>query len=328
MLSPKKIIKTIKSTLITSVFINMLMAAYVQGNEVIDSSEKVSANSYTKKGADTCIKCHDEDNNFPVFPIFKTKHGQPADLRTPFANLQCESCHGAGKEHAKETKIDQPQAPILSYAKHSSTSATEQNKPCLNCHENHQRISWKGSIHESNDVRCVDCHNIHTEKDDVLTQDKQPNVCFQCHTKERAETYKSSAHPIRYGQMNCSDCHNTHGNFTPNQLTKNTLNETCYTCHAEKRGPVLWEHAPVTEDCSICHVPHGSNHPALLKKRTVLLCKECHSQEWHPSLTPNGNVLPGNSGEFFNRFSLVNGCLNCHSRVHGSNHPSGMKLVR
>jgi len=306
----------------------MLVAAYVQGNEVIDNSDKPPLISYTEKGADTCIKCHDEDNTYPVFPIFKTKHAQQADLRTPFADLQCEACHGAGKEHAKKTKQGEPQAPILNFAKHSTNSPVEQNKSCLNCHENYQRISWKGSIHERNDLRCVDCHTVHTENDDVLSRDKQSKVCFQCHSKERAETYKPSAHPIRYGQMNCSDCHNTHGSFTPEQLIKNTINETCYTCHAEKRGPVLWQHAPVAEDCSICHVAHGSNHPALLKKRTFLLCKECHSQAGHPSLTPNGNALPGNSDKFFNRFSLVNGCLNCHSLVHGSNHPSGMKFMR
>ena len=39
------------------------------------------------------------------------------------------------------------------------------------------------------------------------------------------------------------------------------LNDTCYDCHAEFRGPYLWEHAPVPEDCSNCHDPHGSNHP-------------------------------------------------------------------
>ncbi len=43
------------------------------------------------------------------------------------------------------------------------------------------------------------------------------------------------------------------------------MNETCYTCHADKRGPFLWEHQPVNEDCTNCHTPHGSNITPLLK---------------------------------------------------------------
>src|SRR5512141_880281 len=60
---------------------------------------------YTEKGADTCLMCHVEGGDFPVFAIFKTKHANSADKRTPFARagladkhapagLQCEACHG------------------------------------------------------------------------------------------------------------------------------------------------------------------------------------------------------------------------------------------
>jgi predicted CXXCH cytochrome family protein len=51
-------------------------------------------------------------------------------------------------------------------------------------------------------------------------------------------------------------------------LLEATVNDTCYQCHAEKRGPFLWEHAPVREDCTNCHSPHGSTQPSLLKART------------------------------------------------------------
>ena len=51
--------------------------------------------------------------------------------------------------------------------------------------------------------------------------------------------------------MACSDCHNPHGAMADFALVGRTLNDTCFTCHAEKRGPYLWEHAPVSEDCSI-----------------------------------------------------------------------------
>ena len=51
---------------------------------------------YTEKGADTCLQCHGEAWPYPILPIFKSKHGQRADGRTPFAKLQCETCHGPG----------------------------------------------------------------------------------------------------------------------------------------------------------------------------------------------------------------------------------------
>ncbi len=283
------------------------------------------ASQYTEKGADTCIKCHDVDSEFPVFSIFKTKHAQPADKRTPFAGLQCEACHGPGAEHAKKVRPGQKQAPILSFGRKSWVTAKKQNAMCLGCHQDDTRIGWKGSVHEAGDIACASCHKIHTAHDPVLATITQPEVCYGCHKKERADFYKPSVHPVRFGQMACSECHNTHGAVTSALLAKPTLNQTCYTCHAEKRGPFLWEHAPVAEDCSLCHVPHGSIHPALLIKRPPLLCQQCHSQAGHPSVARTGAALPAGmpSG-----FLLAGSCTNCHSQVHGSNHPSGVKLMR
>ena len=60
----------------------------------------------SKKGADTCMKCHDEDNEYPIMPLFKTRHAVATDPRTPFANEQCESCHGPGGDHQVDTKED------------------------------------------------------------------------------------------------------------------------------------------------------------------------------------------------------------------------------
>jgi DmsE family decaheme c-type cytochrome len=293
---------------------------------------------YTKKGADTCLKCHDDDSEFPVFDIFQTKHGQRGDKRTPFANLQCESCHGPGVTgvstnkdtsvkggHAGKVRPGQTRPPILSFGNKSDVPAKEQNAMCLDCHQDDSHIDWMGSAHEAGDVACASCHRIHIPDDPVLTKTKQADVCYQCHQKERAEFFKPSTHPVRFGQMACSDCHSPHESITENLLNKPTLNQTCYSCHAEKRGPYLWEHEPAAEDCSICHTPHGSIHPALLSKRAPLLCQQCHSKAGHPSTgyTPAGLPSGTPSG-----FLLSGSCLNCHSQVHGSNHPSGVKLMR
>jgi DmsE family decaheme c-type cytochrome len=127
--------------------------------------------------------------------------------------------------------------------------------------------------------------------------------------------------------MSCASCHNPHGSLAPNLLIKASLNETCYICHQEKRGPMLWEHAPVREDCSICHDSHGSNHLSMLKLKPPYLCQTCHSNVFHPSTLFDATELPGGAGTA-QRDILGKACLNCHSRIHGSNHPSGTRFTR
>lgn len=62
--------------------------------------------------------------------------------------------------------------------------------------------------------------------------------------------------------------HNPHGS-TNQRLLKagTTVNESCISCHAEKRGPMLWEHAPVVDSCVNCHDPHGPNNDRMLSAK-------------------------------------------------------------
>jgi DmsE family decaheme c-type cytochrome len=154
----------------------------------------------------------------------------------------------------------------------------------------------------------------------------QIEVCTTCHQAQRTALFKPSHHPLREGKMSCTACHSPHGSTAPAQLVKNTTTETCTGCHAEYRGPFLWEHQPVAEDCSNCHDAHGSAQPALLKLRTPFLCQTCHEGQGHPSVVNSPQGLAGGSAP--SAFLLVGGCVNCHSQVHGSNHPSGRALMR
>jgi DmsE family decaheme c-type cytochrome len=303
--------------------------AQEQGSAVANQQQPVGKSaehaSYTRKGADTCAMCHDEDSALPVFPITMTKHAQPADKRTPFAGLQCESCHGPGAAHAKWVQPGEKQAPIITFGADSQLTAGQQNDICLRCHRGGERIAWHSSLHDESNVSCTRCHRIHVARDPILETRTQPTVCYQCHKKERSDFLKPSKHPVRYGKMACSDCHQVHGGSSPAALMQPTLNQTCFTCHADKRGPLLWEHSPVTEDCGICHDAHGSVHPALLKKRAPLLCQQCHSQFGHPSVPRSAGGLPGATPS---AFLLAESCMNCHSHIHGSNHPSGAMFMR
>jgi hypothetical protein len=64
----------------------------------------------------------------------------------------------------------------------------------------------------------------------------------------------------------------------------------------------------------------------MVKLRGPLLCQSCHSQQGHPSVGHGPAGLPGGTSP---ATSLALGnCMNCHSQVHGSNHPSGSSLTR
>jgi DmsE family decaheme c-type cytochrome len=134
----------------------------------------------------------------------------------------------------------------------------------------------------------------------------------------RAQVQRSAHMPFREGKVTCTDCHNPHGTPNPSLLVKSTVNETCYQCHAERRGPFLWEHPPVMENCANCHDAHGSSRPQLLKASMPRLCQQCHVESRHPT-TPALSTT---------RVAINRGCTNCHSQIHGSNHPGGVFYQR
>jgi DmsE family decaheme c-type cytochrome len=290
------------------------------------AAEAAAPVAYSKKGADTCLTCHDDA---VVMAIFNTKHGQPHDARSPFGKgqLQCEACHGPGGKHTGKIKKGDTRPPMIRFGRDSAAPVAVQNGVCLTCHEKSLSAEWHAGPHAANDVTCASCHDLHTARDPVLAARTQDEVCYTCHVTKRAEFLRPYAHPLRQGKVACSDCHQPHGTSAPSQLVKSSVNQTCYQCHAEKRGPFLWEHAPVPEDCSICHSPHGSSNPGMLKSRGPLLCQSCHSQQGHPSFAYGPSNLPGGSGPTVSTLTLGN-CMNCHSQVHGSNHPSGSTLTR
>lgn len=276
--------------------------------------------------ADECLSCHNADN---MLVIFETAHGQQVDPNSPMANQQCESCHGTSDTHSDRQLGSGAHKPKISFDRDSS--ASNMNQPCLTCHEKGSMPLWQDSAHDRDEVSCINCHNIHTLNDPVSLQNSQARVCFTCHRDIESDSRKPSTHPLnvrhrgQFAAMTCSDCHNPHGSAHDNDLNKISTSEVCTGCHADYRGPFLFEHAPVSEDCGLCHNPHGSVHQSMLMRPANQMCQSCHSQRGHPSLSYTADGLPsGNPSAMI----LQGGCMNCHNQVHGSNHPSGYKLMR
>ena len=303
-----------------------------------EGGRAAAAPALPQNGEKVCLDCHDTE---PITLILQSPHAVKADPRTPFAQHQCATCHGASPEHVADSAMKPAE---VVFTGPDISPVEKRNEVCLTCHESGLRTHWPGSQHESRGVACSDCHTIHATDQKVLSKATQAEVCFKCHKEQRAQVRRISAHPLAVtslastAKMACSSCHNPHGSAGPKLLAKNSVNETCYTCHAEKRGPFLWEHAPVTDDCTNCHTPHGSTNPSLLKTRAPFLCQQCHTGDHASQINSGANLAGGNvtttnglqmPGAASPRAQVAaRACLNCHVLVHGSNHPAGAKFQR
>jgi DmsE family decaheme c-type cytochrome len=292
------------------------------------SSLTAQAQAATNVGEARCLTCHKAENeHFSDTYHARIFRGNP---KTAQERLVCEACHGPGSKHVEKTG---DKTTIIAFTRGSATPIPVQNAQCLNCHGGAQRQHWSGSAHERNNLACSDCHAPMEKRSrsGLLRKPTITDTCLTCHQERRAEFQRRSHMPVLEGKMSCADCHNPHGAITRPLLKNDSVVETCTACHAEKRGPFLWEHAPVRENCANCHLPHGSNNERLLVSARPYLCQQCHSPPvGHPGqfFRADQTAAAARQGGAQSARVIGRSCQNCHSAVHGSNHPSGARLQR
>jgi DmsE family decaheme c-type cytochrome len=267
-------------------------------------------------GDAVCLDCHEDE----VGEFLKTRHAhvlKEKNARSELMMRGCEACHGPGAEHVEEEGTG---GRMITFSNATPQLIEEGKAACLGCHERGSRVHWKGSPHDSRDIACTDCHTIMKKVStrNQLKHATEMELCGSCHLVRRAQMFRNAHMPVREGAMSCSSCHAVHGSVNQALVSHDTINDNCYSCHADKRGPFLWEHAPVNENCLDCHDPHGSTRQAMLRLDPPRLCQQCHI----PSRHPTEPRLPTN------KFVIGRSCLQCHANVHGSNHPSGHSLSR
>jgi DmsE family decaheme c-type cytochrome len=276
----------------------------------------------------SCMECHEEQGT----AYYNGKHSRELDPRTPAApgpdaDAECQSCHGPGLSH-----MEDPGDPrLINTFKALSVAGTvvephEVAELCRTCHNREEHAMWEGGPHDSRNVTCTNCHSIHQPKSETrqLVGATVTETCAQCHRDKAMKIQRVSHMPVREGKLECSTCHNPHGSTNERQLrTGNTVNEFCTSCHAEKRGPYLWEHPPVVENCTTCHDPHGASNDRMLVARAPMLCQRCHIHSRHPATIYDATQVENKSSRVIGR-----ACLNCHSNIHGSNHPAGWVFQR
>ena len=299
------------------------------GSGIAVAQEKPASHPTKDAPGAECLQCHEDlVKAFPFRP-----HGKSAQFMTGTHASTCQTCHGDGAKHMESLEAKDIANP-------AKLPAAQGSDTCLACHSRDEtHASWRGSPHDRREMSCLSCHSEHqmTSSDKHLlmraglkqTELKQTELkltsdelCLSCHKEERKALMQRSTHLFRTEhrdvKLGCVSCHNPHGGEGRNMLLASSNTALCYTCHAEKRGPFLWEHAPARENCLTCHQPHGSNNPNLLRARTSVLCQQCHMHMLWRHHTVAG----------FDMFTFNRGCVNCHSQVHGTNHPSGKGFTR
>ena len=287
----------------------------------------------TTQLAPVCANCHEAQWNSIDLSAHGAKSGPDGGM--------CQACHGDSSAHLKDPTKAKPANPFG-----KGGTADARTAVCMTCHSGNRNLAfWTSGKHQLNEVTCSNCHSIHGKslapsinKFVTTFLPNQADGCGTCHQPIRAATMKPSHHPIPEGKVKCSDCHNPHGAITPAMLKQPTINDQCYSCHADKRGPYVFNHPPVEENCASCHNPHGSVHAKLLNESAPNLCQDCHDWSRHPGTIYGAagafNCQPGDPSTTncppsrigqpnpgVNNRLVARACLNCHNAVHGSNAP-------
>lgn len=278
-------------------------------------------------GTENCLAaCHVHDRLRHFFD--NSTMGVQLQKESGMPLVDCESCHGPGSLAIKDLTPElvaannkkgiETQCDFKTLIDLKNLPTTAQSLICLKCHTANATFNlhnWNSGPHALNEVSCFPCHDIHASPDLKVTPLASGKLCFSCHQSAQAEFSLPSHHPLKEGRVFCVDCHDPHGGFAAKHVLRDSVKETCIQCHADKRGPFLYEHADVVEECQNCHHPHGSVNGNLLNARQPFLCLQCH--EGHRI-----NSAGGGSASAERLRAFYTRCTDCHSTIHGSDVPS------
>lgn len=272
-----------------------------------------------KKGNAACLECHKHTNDKPF-------------IHKP-SGKSCLACHESnGKPHPSD--------------KAEGFKLTEK-LPGL-CYQCHDDLSEGKSVHPPvKKGDCLDCHEVHSSKNQKLTFASSPEVCFFCHSEleKKADASGHVHSAIREGNS-CLTCHSPHQS-SQTRLLQLEEKELCLQCHdKEIRKDTLrfrnikkelettrFVHGAITKNgCSGCHDPHASGESKLLKavfpqstyvnakdKENVALCFKCHDPALLEKKTSTVTSFRNGELNLHNKHTYKfkgRNCTNCHG-IHG-----------
>jgi DmsE family decaheme c-type cytochrome len=300
----------------------LLFSAVIAGAQKPAPANLAKASGDNKYvGSRACQDCHSDITD----TFYRNPHNKSiVSQKEPPERTGCEGCHGPGGQHIAAGDGGS----IIAFPRIPKEQVLD---TCLQCHsQTLSRANIRRSSHTVNGIVCTNCHSIHSSPAPKnLLAKTQTNLCSGCHTNVRAQFSLPFKHRVNEGFMNCTDCHNPHGAFQPTWANatrprhveqSKTNEESCINCHADKRGPFVFEHSPVRVDgCLSCHVPHGSTNSRMLTRPVVFtLCLECHNGAGNLGRQANGVKVQAPAPHNMANPTFQN-CTQCHVRIHGSN---------
>ena len=269
-------------------------------------------------GTDTCLVCHSDKEE----SLKGTAHSQAKNPRTPAATQGCESCHGPGRP----TWTTRTKGNIRKFAA-DDAGRSQRDVPVLpqpgqSCRLGRQRARAPQSLVQHVPQRaCAEVIRATAREENANggLRDMPPRAGGQDRTRRRPHAGARGQdvllvvpQPARVDQQRQG--------AQDRQLRCRALHQLPY---GDARADAVGARAR-RENCATCHDPHGSSNDRMLVVRMPMLCQRCHVATRHPSsIYDKDEITTNKSNRMFGR-----SCVNCHSNVHGSNHPSGQFYMR
>lgn len=173
-----------------------------------------------------CLECHDYGDDSPVHEVLSGAHGIGLAADDPTGRRACLDCHGNSADHMRAPRLNSPD---VSFGPNWSATAGDQDKACLNCHEDNTAQNWKHALHMHNNVTCVTCHDVHQAEDKVQFVKQQAEVCTVCHKAAKQGIHGMERRKKR--NPPCTECHNPHDHESAEHEMLANHSSGCLTCH-------------------------------------------------------------------------------------------------
>ena len=267
---------------------------------------------FTERGAEQCLLCHFQEQ---VVEVRKTPHGDRTNPQAPFAQHECESCHGPGSAHVSQSMRGDGRPPMIQFGRAGHTPLRLQSDTCLACHNKHEDgfadLEWRRMLHRRGGT-CSDCHTVHSEVQLLNSTANEISACLACHDKAGGAAplinWAGSMHAN--DQVSCRSCHTVH---VAGSMLKDLHAQTgnCASCHADADisiGAIAWQdsvHANSELACADCHTVHTEYNVLRDRAAQTEVCYACHAdrETEHPRFEDKAI-----------RFDQLN-CSTCHD-VH------------
>ena len=164
---------------------------------------------YTAEGVERCVHCHSGER---ITDMANTVHGNLDNPHTPYSKQGCESCHGPGSLHVSRARGGRGFPLLIGFRKEEPIGP--QTEACFTCHgkqdDHPDGIDWHGSMHATDEITCVTCHELHIEGNPLRDQAHQQSVCANCHEEQITNHRRFENVGIVFDNLTCYECHDVH----------------------------------------------------------------------------------------------------------------------